>query len=175
MTRTISQIRDELVDREAIRDCLARYSRGVDRFDPDMLRSIYWPDAIDDHGDMKGNVEQFIAWIEPLLRQGGPFIHMTGNSLIRIDGDVARVETYFWSVLTSPGASGRDYVTSGRYLDRFERRGDEWRIAARLVATDWFQEQSGTADWSKGPFGNPDMTTGVLGRGDKSYSWLGLT
>lgn len=174
MTRTISQIRDELVDREAIRDCLARYSRGVDRFDPDMLRSIYWPDAIDDHGDQVGTVEEFIAWIEPLLKQGGQFIHMTGNSLIRIAGAVARVETYFWSVLTNPGGSGRDYVTSGRYLDRFERRDDEWRIAARLVATDWFQEQSGTADWSKGPFGNPDMTTGCLGKGDKSYSWLGL-
>ncbi len=174
MTRTISQIRDELADREAIRDCLARYSRGVDRFDTDMLRSVYWPDAIDDHGDMNGTVEDFIAWSGPLLQAGGQFVHMTGNSLIRIDGAVARVETYFWSVLTNPGGGGHDYVTSGRYLDRFERRGDEWRIAARLVATDWFQEQAGTADWSKGPFGNPDMTTGVLGKGDKSYSWLGL-
>jgi hypothetical protein len=39
MTRTLSQIRDELADREAIRDCLARYCRGVDRFDADILRS----------------------------------------------------------------------------------------------------------------------------------------
>ena len=59
-------------------------------------------------------------------------------------------------------------------MDRFERRDDEWRIAARLVSVDWFQEQGGTADWSKGPFGNPYMTTGVLGKEDRSYGWLGL-
>lgn len=174
MTRTISQIRDELVDREAIRDCLARYCRGVDRFDTDLLRSVSWPDAIDDHGDFKGTVEEFIAWAEPQLNAGGQFIHMIGNSLIRIEGAAARVESYFWSVLTNPGASGHDYVTAGRYMDRFERRADEWRIAARLVAVDWFQEQAGTADWSEGPFGNPEMTTGVLGREDKSYGWLGM-
>ncbi len=174
MNKTRAQIGEELIDREAIRDCLARYCRGVDRFDGDLLRSAYWPDAIDDHGDFKGTIDEFIAWSEPQLRKGGQFIHMIGNSLIRIDGATARVESYFWSVLTSPGGSGHDYVTSGRYMDRFECRDDEWRIAARLVAVDWFQEQAGTADWSKGPFGNAEMTTGVLGKGDKSYSWLGL-
>jgi SnoaL-like domain len=49
MTKTVAQFRDELADREAIRDCLYRYSRGVDRCDEDMLRSVYWEDAFDDH------------------------------------------------------------------------------------------------------------------------------
>jgi hypothetical protein len=174
MTRTISQIRDELVDREAIRDCLARYCRGVDRFDADMLRSVYWPEAIDDHGIFEGTVEEFIAWSEPQLRAAGQFVHMIGNSLIRIEGSTAKVETYFWAVLTNPGGSGRDLLHAGRYMDQFERRGDEWRIAARLVAIDWYQEQAGTADWSQGPFGRPDMTTGRLAPDDQSYGWLGL-
>jgi hypothetical protein len=34
----------------------------------------------------------------------------------------------------------RDTIGSGRFLDRFERRGDEWRIARRLVVVDWFRE-----------------------------------
>lgn len=41
---------DELLDREAIRDCLARYCRGVDRLDRALLLSTYWPGAEDDHG-----------------------------------------------------------------------------------------------------------------------------
>ena len=36
----------ELVDREAIRECLYRYCRGIDRLDEAALRSSYWPDAI---------------------------------------------------------------------------------------------------------------------------------
>lgn len=39
----------ELLDREAIRDCLYRYCRGIDRGDEAALRSTYWPDAHDNH------------------------------------------------------------------------------------------------------------------------------
>lgn len=174
MIRTISQIRDEFADRESIRDCLYRYCRGIDRCDPDLLRSAYWPDAIDDHGDFKGTIEQFIAWAEPQLHRSGQNLHMIGNILIRIDGITAAVESYFWFVITRPGGGPRDMLGCGRYLDRFERRGDEWRIAARLVMTDWFQEQEGTADWSRGPFGDPHAATGRLRPDDESYGWLGL-
>ena len=60
--KTISEIRDEMVDREAIRDCLFRYSHAIDRYQLDILRTVYWPDAIDDHSGFKGNPEGFIAW-----------------------------------------------------------------------------------------------------------------
>ena len=40
MLRTLSQIREELADREAIRDCLARYCRGVDRFDAGITTGV---------------------------------------------------------------------------------------------------------------------------------------
>ena len=49
MVPEVSQLLAELADREAIRDCLHRYCRGVDRCDEDMLRSAYWEDAHDDH------------------------------------------------------------------------------------------------------------------------------
>ena len=52
----------ELVDREAIRDCIYRYCRGVDRADEAALRSAYWPDAIDQHGSYSGPVEGFFEW-----------------------------------------------------------------------------------------------------------------
>ena len=41
---------DNLIDRERIRDCLARLSRGEDRRDAELIGGSYWPDATDDHG-----------------------------------------------------------------------------------------------------------------------------
>ena len=57
MTTSTRKIMEELADREAIRECLYRYSRGVDRLDADMLRSAYWPDAVDNHLSFTGNAD----------------------------------------------------------------------------------------------------------------------
>lgn len=62
MGADIESLVRELKDRQDIRDCLVRYCRGVDRFDREMVRSAYHPDAMDDHGDFVGGVENFIDW-----------------------------------------------------------------------------------------------------------------
>lgn len=36
-----------------------------------------------------------------------------------------------------------DEFVSGRFIDRFECRGGEWRIAERCVALDWFRTEKG--------------------------------
>jgi hypothetical protein len=72
------------------------------------------------------------------------------------------------------GGEVREALVSGRYLDRFERRNDEWRIAERLVVHDWFRESADTGDWSKGPFGWADLELGRAAPDDSSYTWLGL-
>ena len=174
MIRTVSQIRDEWADREAIRDCLFRYSRAIDRCDMPLLATAYWPGAIDRHSGFTGTIEEFIAWAEPRLRAIPHSVHMLGNILIRVDGDQARVETYFWSVNVLAEGDVREALVSGRYLDRFERRDDEWRIAERLVVHDWFRESADTGDWSKGPFGWADLELGRAAPDDSSYTWLGL-
>jgi len=40
----------EMKDRQEIMDCLHRYTRGVDRFDRELMLSSYPPDARDEHG-----------------------------------------------------------------------------------------------------------------------------
>src|SRR5262249_19382228 len=143
-------------DREAIRDCLYRYSRAIDRLDEELMRSAYWPDAIDTHLEFVGNVEELIAWAFPKMRAMDQNIHIIGNILMRVEGKTARVESYFYGIQRVEIAGiMRDIVASGRYLDHFERRGEEWRIAKRLVMTDWFREFPDSADWSNGPFGMP--------------------
>jgi hypothetical protein len=174
MIRTVSRLKDELADREAIRDCLFRYSRAIDRCDMNLLRTVYWPDAIDTHLDFKGNVEELIDWAAPRLRSMDQSVHLIGNILIELNAATAAVESYFWSLCVVTEAGPRDTVACGRYLDRFERRNDEWRIAARLVVTDWFREYPDSADWTVGPFGVANAERGVLHPKDKSYTWLGL-
>jgi hypothetical protein len=135
----------QLVDREEIRDLMARYARGVDRTDLDLVRSTYHEDAYDDHGDYKGDVDGLIDFIgtrnAPLLQS----VHFLGNCLIEFAGpDVAVVETYFITAHTMSPESQRAYGTGagdapiqfsqfGRYVDRVERRGGPWRIAERAV------------------------------------------
>jgi ketosteroid isomerase-like protein len=170
----LTQIVAELADREAIRDCLYRYARGVDRIDADMVRSAYWPDAIDTHLDFTGDVEAFIAWAFPIMRAMDQTMHMIGNVLMTIRGPTADVESYFhgYHRVTIDGRKA-DMIGSGRYIDRFERRGDEWRIAERLVLTDWFRQYPDSADWDRGLLGQR-IDLGGRCPDDASYKRLRL-
>lgn len=170
----VSQLHEELADREAIRDCLYRYSRGVDRCDEAMLRSAYWPDAHDDHLSFAGSPDAFIAWSMPILRGMDQSLHMIANILIRIHGSRADVESYYHGFHRLPADGGaKDSIGSGRYVDTFERRGDEWRILRRLVVVDWFRDYPDSADWQVGPFGTP-VAPGGRWPDDASYRLLDL-
>lgn len=135
----------ELLDREAIRDCLHRYCRGIDRADEQALRSSYWPDAHDSHGAYAGPVEGFVQMALAVFRTGARNIHQVSNILIEFDGaSAAAVETYFNALQRGPDREGtvRQFLLCGRYCDRFEKRGNEWRVARRTVVYDWVEEQT---------------------------------
>ncbi|MFM9924486.1 nuclear transport factor 2 family protein [Variovorax sp. H27-G14] len=131
-----------LLDREAIRECLFRYCRGIDRVDEEALRSAYWPDATDCHGAWNGSADGFIAQALQRLRQGGRRVHQVNNIIIELHGDVAAVESSFFALQAPADAPAKRTLLCGRYLDRFERRAGEWRIAARTVVYDWIEERA---------------------------------
>ncbi|WP_280155362.1 nuclear transport factor 2 family protein [Piscinibacter sp. XHJ-5] len=131
-----------LVDKEAIRDCLYRYCRGIDRADEELLRSAYWPDAHDTHGAYVGSANGFIEHALPRLRAGGRGVHQVNNILIELHGDAAAVESSFFALQTNVAAPTLRTLLCGRYLDHFERRQGEWRIAARTVVYDWIEERT---------------------------------
>ncbi len=136
---------NELIDREAIRDCLYRYCRGIDRGDEAALRSSYWPDATDQHGAYSGPVEGFIQMALGVFKTNPRNIHQVSNILIEFRSATdARVETYFNALQRGPGQNGvvRQFLLAGRYCDAFEKRGDEWRVARRTVVYDWVEEQT---------------------------------
>lgn len=132
---------DQLLDREAIRDCMYRYCRGIDRADEAALRSAYWEDATDSHGAYQGSAAGFIAQALPKLRAGGRRVHQVSNILIELHGDVAAVESYFLAFQAAAAAPAKATLLCGRYVDRFEKRAGEWRVAARMVVYDWIEER----------------------------------
>jgi hypothetical protein len=149
---------------------MRRYARGVDRNDWALVRSTYHPDAYDDHAEYKGGVDGLIVWLEERFGTADNGAHFIGNCLAEfVTADLALVETYFTSqrVLNSDSttpdwASALLRVSSGRYVDRFERRDGEWRVARRTIVLDTVlsvpvraASRTGAANWgqrSKGDF-----------------------
>ncbi len=141
----------ELVAREEIRDVLFRYARGIDRLDVDLVRSCYHDDAHDDHGAFRGDLEGFLAWVGDVLTYFDSTMHFLGNQLIEVDGAVAHAESYCVAYHRRGAHDGEepyDLVTALRYVDRLERRGDQWRIADRVCVFDWSRRDPVVGEWA---------------------------
>ena len=158
-----------LVDRRAIEDVILQYCRGIDRMDRERVRACYHPDATDDHGSFKGDVEAFLAWVFRLLGRYTNTMHFVGNILVELAGDIAAAETYGIAFHRSKDpAPHLNLMTGFRYLDRFERRDGEWRIAARTAVTEWAR-----VDDTRGRFDVPaTLPSGERGAGDALYALL---
>lgn len=144
---------DRLLDRMAIHDVLTRYSRAIDRCDIDLLKSVYWPEATDDHGVFNGDAHAFAEFIIPLLATNHSTMHALCNMYVELGEGEARSETYVIAYHDVDADAGReDLIIGGRYLDRLEKRGGEWRIIRRQFVMDWNQNLPATARWDIEPF-----------------------
>lgn len=116
----------------AIGQVIARYARGIDRLDWDLVRSCYHPDATEDRGRFRGGVDEFVSWLKETLTKMESTWHLVGTPLIEVEGDVAYSEVYCLGIQYMPGAAEANLIPC-RYCDRFERRDGEWRIARRVA------------------------------------------
>jgi hypothetical protein len=130
---------DGLLAESAIRRVIAQYARGIDRIDLELVRDCYWPDATDAHGPFTGLRDDFITWVGSLLKRHTMTMHHLTSPLIDRRGDTAAVETYGVAYhCGEPAGDVRWNNAAGfRYLDRFERRDGQWRIATRLTVVEW--------------------------------------
>ena len=130
----------ELVDKQAIRDVLSRYCRGLDRMDKEMALSVWYPEGTADYqGIYEGTGHGFIEWVWGAHAAMERHSHQITNVLIELDGEQATSEAYVTVVLwTLPDSEGRqqELVGRGRYLDRWEKRGDGWAIMHRIHVLD---------------------------------------
>ena len=148
----VDQLAAEMIDREAIRHVMMRYARAIDRVDEALLRSVYWPDATDNHGNYNGPVDGFIEWVIPGLGAMDQTMHMLGNIHIELYATAAAVESYFHAYhrMVRDDGSRFDAVIAGRYVDRMEKRAGEWRIRHRTCLSDWSRLEPSVA-WRADP------------------------
>jgi hypothetical protein len=152
-----------LLDKQAITEQLLRYCRSVDRLDRQLLESVYWPDATENHGNYRGAVAGFIDYafgrLQKLRTQ-----HRISNVFVELQGDTqARCETYVHAHHEAPTMFGFEhFVVGARYLDLFEKRGAEWRIKRRTLVIDYCSRAASTDDWGSGYFKQAQV------RGEKS-------
>lgn len=166
----------EIVDRKRIYDVLTRYCRALDRCDVALMRSVYWDDARDDHGVFNGGAQEFSEFI---IREIQNWFDVTMHAIMNVhmefNGPVACTESYLFAYHKVRGEKrkieeifGSTYLSQfdwskvdgvphvffygGRYVDRFEKRGREWKIAHRQVVMDWNQNEISSAILDEGMF-----------------------
>ena len=129
-----------IVAKDAIRELALLYSRGVDRKDGALLRTLYTEDATDTHGDtFDGSATDYVGFLEssfPYMRYSG---HHICNHLISVDGDEGEGEIYAIAYHVIPNGDGGwlEDVRYVRYLDRYRKEKDgRWRFAKRVVVYD---------------------------------------
>jgi len=124
----------EMIDRHDIYQVMLRYGRGLDRVDVELTRSCYWDDAIEDHGHFVGTPDDFIAWAHGVTLRFKSTTHAIMNHSCELDGDDAHTETYY--LFTGVAEQAPHLMSTGRYVDHFQKRNGEWRIANRVTVID---------------------------------------
>lgn len=128
--------------REAIRDVLHRYCRGVDRLDAEIMKTCFHDDAYDTHWFANGPAKPFCDWVvAECLPSAHTTVHSITNELFEFDGDRAFVESHVHVLheLAVAGDAEKPYIhqlTECRYLDLFEKRNGDWKITYRHVVAD---------------------------------------
>jgi|SRR5699024_668074 len=155
---------EEFIERlraeDEIKNVLRQYCRGVDRRDFELVRSCYHPDAHDSHGAYNGGIDGLIEWMSQRHHGVSQSMHMLGNCIVNWYETHAIVETYCVTyqrlepsgsgstsdVGFSVGGSGAQTQVRCRYIDKFDAREGDWRIAARVVVYDSLLLEPPTAE-----------------------------
>lgn len=148
MMQYFASANDALLARQSIHDALIRYAHGLDRQDWDWFASAFWPNAIDDHGTYLGPIGPYLEHVRQHIPPNMLTAHTITNVTIEfLSAACAISECYVTARHGELGIGHREIVTiGGRYVDRMERRGQEWRIAYRTFVLEWHDSPTGTEE-----------------------------
>lgn len=126
---------NRVADREQIKDLAITYCFGLDDEDPDLLRSVFWPDAhIHYQSLFSGLAWNFVGRFLDFRERVRPTLHIAYNHLIRFcdapDEAAGRLYGGGFQFLGAEPSRGPRIVL-GTYSDHYQRREGEWRILER--------------------------------------------
>ena len=168
-----AELRNLLV-KERLHELEIAYCRAVDRRDEALLRSIFFEDAVEEHGQMyRGPASDFVRWvIEDFLPQYESTAHYVLNEWYQVRGERAEGETYRISHHRHRrDGEPTETIAACRTFNRYECRGGTWRISYRGVARDWITQRPIDQTLYQGKFG---MEMSRPGTGDMSYRELSM-
>jgi hypothetical protein len=142
----------ELLDRVEIEKLIHDYARAQDRLDAPLHRSVFWDDAQLEYGIYTGGPDGFVEFAQRALSAHLSNHHMMGQISLEFGDDEVFGESYYQAYhrLVNEAGEDRDLVISGRYVDRFERRGGVWKIAYRCELVDWSRDEASADGWFAG-------------------------
>ena len=141
-------------DRIRIQDVIFRWCRAIDRREFSAIHGYFHEDAFDDHVFYRGDIMGLVKCLKQRHDSITFSMHAVSNILIEFsDPELALVESYVKVTQRRPVETGhcephgsphdsRISEVYCRYVDRFEKRKGEWKIAHRTLLIDTAVEYS---------------------------------
>lgn len=174
------ELRDQdvrfLIDKDAIRELVLSYCQACDRGDVALMRSLYLPDALDEHGmNASGTAREFIDGIAGMQVGLNMLQHNVTNHSIRMDGDLAEGEVYIVAYHNFMAETGPTMLVSGgRYLDRYTRHDGAWMFAHRRCVSDWTYQAPIPSLQPQLSLVETPLPVGRIGEADPAYAFFTL-
>ena len=156
---------ERLADEAELRALSAKYTRGLDRHDRDLVRSVFSDDATTHYGAFRGGPDEMADMAMLALSKYVATQHFLGQINLDIDGDVAEGEVYF-QAFHQHATEGFDRFICGRYIDRYRRTPDGWRMTHRTEVVDWTRTEPIADDYF---VKRPETVRGTRDKSDLSY------
>ena len=130
-----------LLAKDAIREQIYHYSRGLDRMDREMSLNVWHKDGTAEYllgpdNKFKGTGAEFVEWVFKAHLNVTAHSHQMTNIIISVDGDKATSETYGLNSLYN-AKTGSTAFTRSRYQDRWSKRNGRWAIDHRQELVDF--------------------------------------
>lgn len=130
-----------LIARDEIRELALLYSRGCDRKDFELLRTLYTKDGIDLHDEtFRGTADDYVQFLARSLPHVPYSGHHVCNHLISVDVDrgegEGEVYALAWHVIPDRNGGWIEDFMCVRYVDRYRKEDERWRFALRTVTYD---------------------------------------
>jgi SnoaL-like domain len=161
---------EDLIAKQELHELCAGYSRAVDRLDEAAFVELCHADAVIDSGVLRGAPEYFAREFGRWVREHARVIsHAVTNEWFLVEGSHAIGESYVIAVSRLRGEPAEtDYLTVGRYFDRFERRDGRWKFSERRFVLD-HSVKLGTATEPLAELAKPGDGRGAFAPNDPIY------